>query len=317
VGFPSRRTDLAAAFRNPGANESRTFEIRFLNPPETLAEVYAHFAPPFEYRAFRACGENFDPRTATPAPPREDRPEATGPTHTAAELNELTRFYREQAQNSWVCRNGEDGVADRGGGLRTEISGSGERLEGGSISIGSPNLALLCANWRERLRWRDMFVLGEATDEAWALLRARENAEASHAPQAELDAAISAQDRAYAYVKGLGKAALARAGASTPGIEVEVGSAAFVAQKGGRHLVVSGTVRNTGSGPCTIDSLMLAIVDRLDMPLMTFAIDNPATLAPGASASFSHSIRLNVNPPETRKTGEAPDWQVRVGAVGK
>lgn len=307
-------------FEQLGPQEARTFEIRFLNPPETTAEVYAHFAPPFEYRSFRSC-ENFDPREAKPET-ADTKPEApTGPIHTAAELNELTRFYRTQAQNSWTCRKGEEGVEDRGGGLRLAVNGSGERLEGGSISLGKPNLTLLCASWRERMHWRDMFIFAEATDEAWAALRAREDAaqrlSEGKATQTEVDAAIAAQDRAYAYAKLLGQAALARTGGSVPGVAVDLSSASFGYEKGGHFAFVSGQIRNTGTEAASVSGLMLAIVDRLDMPLLTFAIDNPATLTPGQSVSFSHKLRLNITPPLSGRWSETPGWQVRLGAVGK
>jgi hypothetical protein len=307
-------------FEQLGPHEARTFEIRFLNPPETTAEVYAHFAPPFEYRAYRAC-ENFDPREAKPET-ADTKPETpTGPIHTAAELNELTRYYRTQAENSWTCRNGEDGVEDRGPGLRLAVNGSGERLEGGSIMLGSPNLKLLCAAWRERMRWRDMFTLAEATDEAWAALSAHDIAaqrlSEGKATQAELDTATAAQTQAYAYMKLLGQGALARAGGSAPGIAVDLSSASFAFEKGDRYVSISGQIRNTGPVSANISGVMLAIVDRLDMPLLTFAIDNPATLAPGEAASFTHKVILNATPPLTRRWGEAPDWQVRVGAVAK
>jgi hypothetical protein len=307
-------------FEQLGPQEARTFEIRFLNPPETTAEVYAHFAPPFEYRAYRAC-ENFDPRDAKPET-ADTKPETpTGPIHAAAELNELTRFYRTQAQNSWTCRKGEDGVEDRGAGLRVAVDGSGERLEGGSISLGSPNLTLLCASWRERMRWRDTFILAEATDEAWAALTAHDDAERrfteGKATQADLDAAKAAQERAYAYVRLLGQGALARTGASARGVAVDVSSASFGFEKGGRYVSISGQLRNTGADAASLSGLMLAIVDRLDMPLLTLAIDNPVTLAPGETTTFTRKLRLNAAPPLTGPWGEAPAWQVRLGAIGK
>jgi hypothetical protein len=315
------------SFETLGPGESRPFEVRFLNPPDTTAEVYAHFAPPFEYRAYRAC-DNFDPRTAKPrtadeAPQRDD-----GPVHTSAELNELTRYYRAEAENAWICRPGRDSSGDKDGGLRIAVAGSGERREGGSISLGKPDMNRLCAGFGARLRWRDMFVLAEATDEAWGAMRASEETQrkvgAGIAPQSEAEAARLAWDSAHRRVRTLGEAALARAGGSTAGIAVNLSSSSFGNGGGYYYVEIAGTLRNTGDAPRDVDALMLAIVDRLEMPLLSFAIDNPATLAPGQMASFSQRIRLedpgmmrSGSPPGSGPWGSSPGWQIRVGAMGR
>lgn len=313
--------------------ETRTFEMRFLNPPDTTAEVYVHFAPPFEYRARRDC-DFFDPLTLdltqfsneSPAVAQVLAKATTGasPIHTAAELNILTRAYREQAAAAWNCRDGKDSEPPKGG-LQFAKEGAGERAEGFSISIsmGKPNMEAACAPAAKRLRWRDAFALAEATDEAWGAQRASEEARrrlaAGQATQADVDAADVAQQRAYALFRELGAKALARIGGSAPDVDIEIASSSFGYagfDKGGRYVEFSGKLRNMGTSPRRIDALMLALVDRLEQPMTSVTLDYTAELAPGESKDFSQ--RLSMYEPVRRESADTPPvWQIRVGAMGR
>src|SRR5262249_55564151 len=87
--------------------ESKPFELRFHNPPDTTYEVYVHFAPPFEYRMRRECDAADAGLDPPPPAPRTaaDIAAITSPIHTAPELNLLTRIYRNEAQSTWNLRN--------------------------------------------------------------------------------------------------------------------------------------------------------------------------------------------------------------------
>jgi hypothetical protein len=309
-------------FEELAAGESKPFEMRFLNPPDTTYEVYAHFAPPFEYRARRDC-DGFDPDTTSIDTLRraETVEPSSAPIHTAAELNQLTRIYRNEAQSAWNCRTGRSDE-ERKGGVQFDTIGSGERREGFSISLslgkGDPEAA--CAPAARRLRWREAFALAEATDEAWGAMRAAEIARArvtsGQATQADVDAADAAQAKTYAGFRKLGEKALARVGGSAPGVAVEITKAEFGHEKlQGRHVEFTGVMRNTGSEPRDVAALMLALVDRLEQPMMSITIDEAATLAPGETREFTH--RIQIENPVRSAQGEPPVWQIRVGAMGK
>jgi hypothetical protein len=299
-------------FETVAPGESKPFEVRFLNPPETTAEVYAHFAPPFEYRARRDC-DGFDPAIPDAAALQRLGPEAANaPIHTAAELNQLTRVYRDEAQAAWNCA---DGILDEHkGGLQFDTLGSGERREGFTISLsfGKANPEATCAPAKKRLRWREAFELAEATDEFTCRRLA-----AGLATPAENGVAQSAQHATYAVFRDLGRKALARIGGSAPGVDVEIKRARFGHIKlEGFHVEFAGTLRNTRSEPREITALMLALVDRLEQPMISITLDEPVTLAPGESKDFTHQI--NLREPVRRKSAEAtPIWQIRVGAIGK
>jgi hypothetical protein len=303
----------------PGAFE--TFEVRFLNPPDTTYEVYAHFAPPFEYRARRDCA-NFDPAAAKVPPRTEPRIAAvsTAPTHTAAELNELTRRYRSEAEYAWACRRGAATTYDGNGGLRFGVDGSGERREAFSLSLGKPDMSRYCAPATQRVRWREMFEMAQAADEAWGAARGVEEMklklETGQAAQSEAEAATLAHATAYASLRLLGDRALARVGGSASGVLVENPMSSFGNYKG-RYVLVSGRLHNTSDAPQTVDQLMVAIVDRLDMPLLSISIENPVTLAPGQFVGFSHRIPLMSEPTRRMDQEELPKWQVRIGAMAK
>lgn len=303
---------LPFEYIEPG--ESRTFELRYLNPPEYTAEVYVHFAPPFAYRGRRDC-DFFDPSTfdandsldAVTARPRgSPRSQVTSdaPGYTAAELNILTQYYRRESATVWRCRD-----ADKRG----------------------------CYWAAHALPWRDMFTMAEAIDEAWIALRAAEESArrlaAGTGTQAEADKAELARNVAIRKFSDMGDRALARAGGSVKDVVVDLASSNFGRDKKGLFVEFSGTLRNTGTEPRTIDALMVAFVDRFELPLSSVAVDFPKVLAPGESAPFSQRIdaRQNNGPnsidiefgPGTKAQAlarvppqEIP-WKVRVGAMGK
>jgi hypothetical protein len=325
--------------------ESKAFELRFHNPPDTTYEVYVHFAPPFEYRMRREC-DAADAGLDTPSTaPRtaQDAAAITSPVHTAPELNLLTRIYRNEAQSTWNLRNcakpkeeaeAEGQKPDRG--LKMGADGGGER-RGFSISIGLDRLKAdgLCAAWARRLPWRESFALGEATDEAWGALLAAEEMRrqraAERVSQADVDAAEAASARAYANFRELGARTLARAGTSVPDVAVEIASSNFgyeqmskvfdgadISQVG-FYVEVAGAVRNTGPAQRDVGALMLALVDRLEQPLLTFRLDESMQLAAGEAREFTHRVYLaepiRLAESIRREEGQTPAWQVRIGAV--
>ncbi len=320
--------------------EARPFELRFHNPPDTTYEVYVHFAPPFEYRMRRECDladviaaetPSIAPRTAEAAASIASR------THTAPELNLLTRIYRSEAESAWnlrACGKPEEDVAEdekKGGGLRMGADGAGER-RGFSISLGVSKLNAqgLCSAWARRLPWRESFALAEATDEVWGTLLAAEEMKrrlgANLATQAEADAAEHAAAKAYAAFRALGSATLARAGGGVPGVTLDIASSMFgyeqmskvfdgadVSQVG-NYVEVAGVIRNSTAEPREIGALMLALVDRLEQPLLTFRLEEKVQLAPGETRPFSHRVFFS-EPMRREDSKEPPAWQVRIGAV--
>lgn len=287
--------------------EARTFQLRFVNPPENIGEVYVHFAPPFIFRAPRDC-DFFDPAKFDPDKPLGDTTQArdsltapklsiggirrfiadsgphvgaTTPTYTLAELNDMTLHYESEATEAWRCRrNSEEGR---------------------------------CVDAEHRLQWRDMLSMAETIDAAWLASRDLEAAKAALAAgsgsQAALDAAEAKRAAEVAQFRAMGDAALARAGASLPGVVVEQPSSTLGYDGKTLYLDVAGTIRNTGAAPVRIGALMLAAVDRFGLPLWTSAAPYDATLEPGASTTFNQHVLLERAPPRQF------DWSIKAGAM--
>lgn len=319
--------------------EAQPFELRFHNPPDTTYEVYVHFAPPFEYRMRRECDAADAASDAPSTAPRTaaDAVALDAPVHTTPEMNLLTRIYRSEAQSNWNLRScakpREEAVepANQKRGLQMGADGGGER-RGFSISLGLSrfNAEGLCAAWKRRLPWRESFALGEATDEAWGAMLTAEQMRRQHASglasQADVDAAEAAAAKAYAAFRALGAQTLARAGGSVPDVSVEIASSNFgyeqmskvfdgadVSQVG-FYVDVAGAIRNTAEAPRQIGALMLALVDRLEQPLLTFRLDDAVELAPGEAREFRHRVYFS-EPMRREDSKDAPAWQVRIGAV--
>ena len=304
---------------DPG--ETREFELRFLNPPDTTQEVFAHFAPPFEYRARRDC-DGFDPEIVEASTLVRDLVNRSDDgQHTAAELNELVRIYRAAVETAWDCADiNSAGPASREG-LQFGTLGTGERREGFTISLGlgKPDRAKVCAAQKRHLNWREAFRLAEAADEAWGARRAADIAQnrlaAGLATQADTDAARAVDAEAYAALRTLGRRSLARMGGSARDVAVEIETANYGHIKlEGFHVEVTGVLRNTGDQPRTVSGLMLALVDRLEQPMMSIILDEPVVLQPGGTKNFTHHVKLR-DPGRRRKPEETPSWQVRVGAI--
>jgi hypothetical protein len=324
--------------------ETRPFEVRFHNPPETTYEVYAHFAPPFEYRTRRDCDLS-DPASATMTlAPRsaEQAAAVTAPMHTAAELNQLVRVYRAEAESAWglrMCSDPEELAKAKAkeeaksgtkSSMKVGADGSGERRSGGSISIGvsmKVDLDLMCAAWAKRAPWREMFAMAETADEAWGAMLAA--AEQRRQGSADADAAETASRGAYAAFREAGAKLLARGGPRAEGVSVAVTQSSFgyepisKAFDGkadissiGYYVDVTGEMRNTGATPKKISGLMLALVDRLEQPLLTYRIGETAELAPGEARPFKSRVFLP-DPVQRKSQKDTPPWQVRVGAIGQ
>lgn len=322
--------------------EAKSFEMRFINPPDTTYEVYVHFAPPFEYRLRREC-DPADPASDKTAPAPRSATNLTttlSPTHTAAELNLLTSIYRTEAESAWNLRAcgtpGEDPannpnkprdafqIGPGGGGERRSLSFS--------VNLSKFNRDGLCAAWSRRLPWRESFALGEATGEAWSAMLAAEDMKrlqtSGLASQIEVDMADEAFRRDYAAFRALGARALARAGASVEDIEIAITASTFGydqlssaldgvdISRVGFYVDVAGSVRNTAAAPRQIDALMLALVDRLDQPLLTFRLDDEIALNGGEMRPFAHRVYFS-DPVRRKNAKDVPPWQVRVGAVGQ
>ncbi|MFT3722145.1 MAG: hypothetical protein QM773_01060 [Hyphomonadaceae bacterium] len=322
--------------------ETRSFDIRFLNPPDTTYEVYVHFAPPFEYRLRREC----DPADTAPdkaaIAPRSaaDAARVTSALHTASELNLLTDVYRKEAEAAWglrACGNpGEDPADDPNkprNAFQIVPGGGGERRSFGiSLNLDKFNREGLCAAWSRRPPWRESFALGEASDEAWGALLAKEEAtrrlKSGQGAQSEVDEADSAFTRAYATFRTLGAKALARAGKGIPDVEVAVSASTFgydqlsKAFDGadissvGFFVDIEGTVQNTAGTARTVGALVLALVDRLEQPLLTFRLEEGFELAPGESRKFQQRVYFS-DPVRRRDSKDAPPWEIRVGVVGR
>jgi len=323
------------------AGEAKAFEVRFTNPPDTTYEVYAHFAPPFEYRLRREC-DPADPASNKAAPAPLSAANVTtviSPTHMAAELSLLTGIYRTEAESAWNLRAcgipGEDPANDPNkprDAFNFAPGGGGERRSFSvSINLGKFNREGLCTAWSRRLPWRESFALGVATDEAWGAMLAAEEMKrlqaSGLATQLEVDNADNDFRRAYVTFRALGAKTLARAGASVEDVEVAITSSTFgydqmskafdgvdISQVG-FYVDIAGSVRNTAAVPRHIDALMLALVDRLEQPLLTFRLDDEFALGAGESRPFAHRVYFS-DPVRRKDAKDSPPWQVRVGAVG-
>jgi hypothetical protein len=329
-------------FKSLEPGEARPFEIRFHNPPDTTYEVYVHFVPPFEYRLRRECDlTDLASDKAAPAPrSAATATTVTSPTHTASELNLLTSIYRNEAESAWnlrACGNpGEDPADDPNkpqGAFKVAPGGGGERRSVSiSINLGKFNRAGLCAAWSRRLPWRESFELGEATDEAWGAMLAADEMKRRRASglatQVEVDNADDALRRDYAAFRALGAKTLARAGGSVEGVEIVIASSNFGydqvskafdgadISRVGFYVDVAGTLRNQATTPRQIGALMLALVDRLEQPLLTFRLDDEIALGPGETRQFEHRVYFS-DPVRRKDAKDPPPWQVRVGAVGQ
>ena len=288
------------------AGQEKRFEVRFLNPPAYLAEVYAHFAPPFSYRSPRDC-EFFDPATYDEAKAIETKkatarfkdffadPIPVSATHggeyTAGELNELALFFRRESEAAWRCQN--KAQADC-------ITGPGA----------------------QRMHWRDMFVLSESIDEAWIAFRAAEETR-KRAGEGAADAvkADAARDEAVAKFKSMAEAALARTGGSAAGVEVTATST-YGRDEDGLYIEIAGSVRNASGESRRVDNLMVAFVDRRELPLSSIAMAVDMQLGPGETREFSQRLQAGA---AGRRRNFAParipprdiPWEVRVGAMAR
>jgi hypothetical protein len=219
-------------------------------------------------------------------------PAAKGATHTSAELNILTQYFRREAAEAWRCRD----WAEKG-----------------------------CGWSRHALRWRDMFEMSEAIDAAWIALRA-----AGAAP--EDTAAETARAQAFAAFTRLGDAALSRAGTTVPDITVALSTSRHGRDASGLYIEIAGSLTNTASEPRSISALMLAFMDRLDLPLSSMSIDFARTLQPGETLPFAERIAVaqgydperswsgRRNQPEDALARVPPPsipWEVRVGAMAR
>lgn len=278
--------------------EAQRFEVRFLNPPANTAEVYVHFAPPFLYRTRRDC-EFFDPATfdagaTVSAPQVEPAARFTG-DYAAGELNQMTLFFRRESEMAWRCQA-----------LRKCDE----------------------AQAVDRIGWRDLFAMAEAADEAWVAVSAAEAARVRGT--VEVESAKAAQQSALQRLRGLGRQALARAGLSVPDVTVSVAQASYGRDEQGLFVDVAGTIANTGTVERRVDALMVAFVDRLELPLSTVAIGDGGVLAPGEMRAFKRRLDagaargsgVQMAWSETRETASARipprdiPWEIRVGAVG-
>jgi hypothetical protein len=254
------------------------------------------------------------------------------------------QVYRTEARSAWDqrwCADPEK-VADAKAkqeeqkknkpksGMSLGSEGSGERRGGMSLSISlnvPVDIDAMCAVWARRAPWREMFAYAETTDEAWGAMLAVTELRRVSAPQAEIEAAEAAQRAAYGAFRAVGAKMLARGGDRVAGVDVQIATSKFgyeqfskVFSGGdmlavGNYVDVSGTVRNTGTAPAKVGALMLALVDRLEQPLVSYRLDNAMELAPGEQRPFS--ARVFFQEPVRRKSDkDIPPWQVRVGAFG-
>lgn len=332
-------------FESLEPGESREFEMRFHNPPDTAYEVYAHFAPPFEYRARRECDPSNPAATPTALAPHSAAESAalTAPIHSAAELNQLTRVYRNEAQSAWnlrMCGN-PDEVAEakakqdaktskpKAGDMKVEATGGGERRGGGSISLNfdmKADIDAMCAAWARRAPWRQTFAMAETTDEAWGAMLAAEDARRRNAPAAEIASADAASQAAYTAFREAGAKLLTRGTTKPEGVTVTATESTFgyepmsKAFDGadistvGKYVDVKGEIRNTSSSPQAITGVMIALVDRLEQPLLTYRVGLEAIIAPGETRPFAQRVFFE-EPVRRKSDKDTPPWQVRLGAL--
>lgn len=313
-------------FTSLAPGETKAFEMRMLDPPENTAEVYVHFAPPFRYRWRRDCDffgaglsaseeglkaiaasegrslwgildETLDAYKPATAPATSDVSDPSA--YSAAELNTLTRFFRREAAWAWECSQSD-------------------RRE--------------CAGAADRLHWRDVFAIAEATDEAWVAVDAlegmRRRASSSPVTDADMAAAERAGQDAARMLASLGAAALRRAGTSVDDVVVELTTSFLKLDGTGLYLDIAGRITNAGASDRQVDALLVALVDRFGLPLSSVTVAAGAHLTPGQVQDFAQRIpmtRIGSRPALSRQTagvlGRVPPeeipWEVRVGAMGR
>jgi hypothetical protein len=287
--------------------EEQRFELRFLNPPAYTAEVYVHFAPPFVYRNPRDCDffdpAKFDEAGSLKAVAEERQRQrffedpipiaastASGP-YTAGELNELALYFRRESEAAFRCQN-----------LAQDTCASGPAAQ--------------------RMHWRDMFVLSEAVDQAWIATSAAEETRRAAAAGDAAAQADAARDRSITRFRQLAQAALVRSGTSAQGIEVAVTNSTYGRDAEGLYVEIAGTVRNASADARHVDNLMIAFVDRLELPLSSIGVAADLALAPGETKAFTQRLVAGAG---GRRRNYAParvpprdiPWEVRVGAMSQ
>ncbi|HVY90739.1 MAG TPA: hypothetical protein VG942_17870, partial [Hyphomonadaceae bacterium] len=152
--------------------------------------------------------------------------------------------------------------------------------------------------------------------------------------QADIETADAARKTAIERFQQMGARALARAGGSAPDVKVDVTSSNYGRDQSGLYVEIGGTVSNTSDKERKVDALMVAFVDRLELPLSSVAVPADMILAPGESRAFSQRLEAGVTrgrnraAPATfaeRRSFVAParlpprdiPWQVRVGAMSR
>jgi len=315
---------LPFQYLEPG--ESRSFDMRLLNPPMNTSDVYVHFAPPFRYRWPRDCAffdlatspsdgllaelpasqsksvweiidDQLDAYTLAKTPELAEG--AAANTYSATELNSLTRYFRREAAWAWDCREST-----------------------------KPE----CAGADQRLQWRDMFAIAEAADEAWDAVQAFKAIERTQSEKALASSAVADADKvrrnAIRALSALGEVALRRAGSSVPDVVVEVTASRMKLDSAGLYLEVAGRINNGASEARSVDALLIALIDRFGLPLSSVTLDAKTLLPAGGSQEFLQRIpvrRGGSQPALSTKTagviGRAPPedipWQIRVGAMGR
>ena len=98
----------------------------------------------------------------------------------------------------------------------------------------------------------------------------------------------------------------------------------------GLYVEIAGAMRNTSGAERKVDSLMVAFVDRLELPLSSVAVDAGVVLAPGETKEFSQRLQASTGRERggqmtvgERRRDVAParipprsvPWEVRVGAM--
>jgi hypothetical protein len=148
------------------------------------------------------------------------------------------------------------------------------------------------------------------------------------ATQTEVDDANNAFRREYATFRALGAGTLTRAGGSVEDVEVSITSSTFGydqfskafdgadISRVGYYVDVAGSIRNVAAASRRIDALMLALVDRLEQPLLTFRLDDEIVLGSGETRLFEHRVYFS-DPVRRKDAKDTPPWQVRVGAMGR
>jgi len=304
------------------AGASARFEIRFFNPPDTTAEVHAHFAPPFSFRSRRDC-DFIDPAVFGPEESLADLPEgetrsirrmiadaldpyrlktaqeATDLRYAPSELNTLTRYFRSEAIRGWRCRQ------------RADAS---------------------CAGADQRLDWRGMFRIAEAADEAWIAVSAAESAEralkSGLVTPDEAVAAGVARTAALTGLQRLGAATLSRAGSPVPGIVITISRSDLVQTDRGLFLEIEAEALNASGKALRSEALLIAMVDRAGLPLASLSVPEAFRLDPEGREKISLQIPvLRSGRPQARgRMSESPAiigrippediaWELRIGAM--